>query len=173
MGLRKIVCYPDPILREKSEEIKEIDSTIKELAEDMVDTMYENNGIGLAAPQVGVTKRLITVDISGPDKRENPIVMINPQIVEKQGEVEGEEGCLSFPGFRVNVKRAKCLKVRYLDLEGKEHIVDADELFSVCLQHEIDHLDGKLLIDYAGPLKKKMYENKLKKLKKINKQKVK
>lgn len=166
MGIRKIVCYPDPVLRKKSEEIKEIDDNIKELAQDMLDTMYKNNGIGLAAPQVGVTKRLITVDITGPEKRENPIVMVNPEIVDKRGEAEGEEGCLSFPGFKVNVKRAATLKVKYLDLSGEEHIVDADELFAICLQHEIDHLDGRLLIDYAGSLKKKMYEKKIKKIQK-------
>lgn len=169
MGIRRIVWYPDPVLREKSEEIRDIDSEIKELAQDMLDTMYENNGIGLAAPQVGITKRLITVDITGPDKRENPIIMVNPEIIERRGEAEGEEGCLSFPEFKVNVKRAASLKVRYLDLDGQEHIVDANELFAICLQHEIDHLDGRLLIDYASSLKKKMYENKIKKLRKYRK----
>ncbi len=166
MAIRNIVCYPDPLLRKKCEEITAIDDEIKRLGEDMLDTMYEKKGIGLAAPQVGVIKRLITVDISGPEKRENPFVMVNPEIVEKKGETEGEEGCLSLPGFKGKVKRAAAVKVRYLDLDGEEHLVDADELFAICLQHEIDHLDGKLIIDYAGRLKKKMYENKLKKLQK-------
>ena len=100
MTIRKIVCYPDPILREKSEEIKEIDEEVKEIAEDMLNTMYENQGIGLAAPQIGILKRIITVDISGPEKREAKMVLINPVIEQREGKVESEEGCLSFPGIR-------------------------------------------------------------------------
>ncbi|GAB6887382.1 peptide deformylase [Desulfothermus okinawensis JCM 13304] len=164
MGIRKIVCYPDPGLRVKTEEITTIDKEIKDLAEDMLDTMYENKGIGLAAPQIGVCKKIVTIDLSGSDKRENPMVLINPEIYEKEGDIEGEEGCLSFPGFRCNIKRAEKIKVRFLDLDGKEHDICAQNLLSVCIQHEIDHLHGKLIIDYAGRLKKAMYEKKLKKI---------
>jgi len=166
MSVRKIVCYPDPLLREKTDLIQDIDDEIKKLAEDMLETMYENKGIGLAGPQIGILKKIVTVDISGPEKRENPMVLINPEIYEKQGEVEGEEGCLSFPGFRCNIKRAEKIKVRFLDLEGKEHDISADDLLSICIQHEVDHLNGRLIIDYAGKLKKIMYEKKLKKIQK-------
>jgi len=164
MCVRKIVYYPDPILRKKTTRIQDIDDEIKTLAEDMLETMYENKGIGLAAPQIGILKKIVTVDISGPEKRENPMVLINPEIYEKQGEVEGEEGCLSLPGFRCNVKRAEKIKVRFLDVDGKEHDISADELMSVCIQHEVDHLNGRLIIDYAGKLKRSMYEKKLKKI---------
>ena len=164
MCVRKIVYYPDPILRKKTTRIQDIDDEIKTLAKDMLETMYENKGIGLAAPQIGILKKIVTVDISGPEKRENPMVLINPEIYEKQGEVEGEEGCLSLPGFRCNVKRAEKIKVRFLDVDGKEHDISADELMSVCIQHEVDHLNGRLIIDYAGKLKRSMYEKKLKKI---------
>lgn len=166
MAIRKIVCYPDPILRKETALIEDIDDEIKTLAEDMLETMYENKGIGLAGPQIGILKKIVTVDISGPEKRENPMVLINPEIYEKQGEAEGEEGCLSLPGFRCNVKRAQKIKVRFLDINGKEHDISAHELLSVCIQHEVDHLSGRLIIDYAGKLKKSMYEKKLKKIQK-------
>ncbi len=166
MAIKTIRCYPDPVLREQSMEIKEIDSEIKELSEDMLETMYESKGIGLAGPQIGVTKRIITVDISGPEKREAPMVLINPVIESMEGEEESEEGCLSFPGFRCNIKRAAKIKVSFLDLDGNRREIESDELLAVCLQHEIDHLNGKLIIDYAGKLKKAMYEKRLKKLKK-------
>ncbi len=164
MAVRKIICYPDPLLREPTEKIGHIDDEIKTLAEDMLETMYENRGIGLAAPQVGVLKKIITVDISGPEKKEDPIVLINPEIYEKIGETEEEEGCLSFPGFRCNIKRAEKVRVRFLDLEGKKQDMLADEMLAICIQHEVDHLNGKLIIDYAGKLKKAMYEKRLKKI---------
>ncbi len=119
MGIRKIVCYPDPGLRVKTEEITTIDKEIKDLAEDMLDTMYENKGIGLAAPQIGVCKKIVTIDLSGSDKRENPMVLINPEIYEKEGDIEGEEGCLSFPGFRCNIKRAEKNKGKIFGLRWK------------------------------------------------------
>lgn len=160
---RKIITYPNDLLARKSEPIAEVTPEIRELAEDMVRVMYENNGIGLAAPQVGINQRIITVDTSGPEKREDLRILVNPEIVEKEGETETEEGCLSVVGYRAQVKRANRVRARATDLEGKEVDMDADDILAVCLQHEIDHLDGILFIDHISRLKRVMYEKKLEK----------
>jgi len=159
----KIITYPNEILARKSEPVQAIDEDLKKLAQDMVETMYENKGIGLAAPQVGKNLRLITVDISGPEKREDLMILVNPEIVEKEGEVEGEEGCLSVIGYRARVKRAARVKVKAKNLEGEDIELEAEELLAICLQHEIDHLDGILFIDRISRLKRNLYDKRLQK----------
>ncbi|MFP4108606.1 MAG: peptide deformylase [Desulfonatronovibrio sp.] len=158
---RQLLVYPNEILSRKAVEIEDINDFIRDLARDMTSIMYENRGIGLAAPQVGEGVRLITVDVSGPENRESLMVLVNPEIVEAQGECEGEEGCLSVAGYRSIVKRAEKVQVRGLDLEGKEVVLDADDILATCLQHEIDHLDGILFIDRISRLKRNLYDKKV------------
>ncbi|MFP4168257.1 MAG: peptide deformylase [Desulfonatronovibrionaceae bacterium] len=160
---REIITYPNDILARKSEVVTEITPEIRQLVEDMVRIMYGNNGIGLAAPQVGVNQRIITVDVSGPDRREDLRILVNPEIVDKSGETETEEGCLSVIGYRAQVKRADRVKAKATDLEGREVEIDGQDILAVCLQHEIDHLDGILFIDHISRLKRSMYEKKLEK----------
>ncbi|MCF8040135.1 MAG: peptide deformylase [Desulfohalobiaceae bacterium] len=157
---REIKTYPDPVLKKKGREIEKITENIKDLAQEMVETMYQNQGIGLAAPQVGESLRLITVDVSGPDFREDLHVLINPELIELDGETCTEEGCLSLPGFKCRVTRAEEVTVKGLAPDGTEKVIQATGLLAVCLQHEIDHLNGKVLLDYSGRMKKIMYEKK-------------
>ncbi|WP_243357627.1 peptide deformylase [Fundidesulfovibrio terrae] len=161
--VRKILKYPDPILSQKAQEITEITPEVRELAKDMAETMYEKRGIGLAAPQVGECCRLIAVDVSGPDDRNDLRFLVNPVVVHKEGEVFEEEGCLSVAQFRSKVKRAEKVVVRAKDLDGNEVEVPADGILAICLQHEIDHLDGILFIDKVSRLKRTLYDNKIKK----------
>ncbi len=166
--MRKILTYPDPVLKIPAKEVKEITKQIKELAEEMATVMYENKGIGLAAPQVGKSISLITVDITG-SKQEDLMVLVNPKILQKEGVIEYEEGCLSLPGFKANIKRAKKIEVQALELNGKQKVFWAEDVLAVCIQHEIDHLKGKLLLDHVGRLKRRLYEKKIKKWKKSSK----
>jgi len=168
---RKIVTYPHPVLAKKAAPVTEITDEIRELAAEMASLMYQDKGIGLAAPQVAESIRLITVDLSGPEKREDLRVFINPVISNLDGEVVSEEGCLSVPGYRSNVTRAERLHLSALDLDGNPVEMDADDLMSICLQHEIDHLDGVLFIDKISKLKRTLYERKLKKWLKEKKEK--
>lgn len=161
--VRKVRTYPDPVLARKAAPVTEITDEIRALAADMVETMYADKGIGLAAPQVGESIRLITVDLSGPDKREDPHVFVNPVLSNLEGEVESEEGCLSVVGYRTTVKRAERLRLSATDLDGNPVDMDADDLMAICLQHEVDHLDGVLFIDKISKLKRTLYERKLKK----------
>ena len=158
---RKLITYPDPVLAQKAAPVETIDDSIRDLVRDMAEIMYANRGIGLAAPQVGESVRVIIVDLSGPEKRENLMALVNPEITEKQGECESEEGCLSVLGYKSNVKRAEKVRVRALDLEGRPMDLEADDLFATCLQHEIDHLNGVLFIDHISRLKRKFYDKKL------------
>ena len=166
--MRKILTYPDPVLKIPAKEVKEITKQIKELAEEMATVMYENKGIGLAAPQVGESISVITVDITG-SKQEDLMVLVNPKILQKEGVIEYEEGCLSLPGFKANIKRAKKIEVQALELNGKQKVFWAEDVLAVCIQHEIDHLKGKLLLDHVGRLKRQLYEKKIKKWKKSSK----
>jgi peptide deformylase len=161
--VRKILKYPDPILSQKAAEIEEITPEVKQLAQDMAETMYEKRGIGLAAPQVGECCRLIAVDVSGPDERNDLKFLVNPVVVHKEGEVFEEEGCLSVAQFRSKVKRAEKVVVKAKDLDGNEVEVPADGILAICLQHEIDHLDGVLFIDKVSRLKRALYDGKVKK----------
>jgi len=159
MALLPILHYPDPRLHRKAEPITEITPEIRQLAADMAETMYEAPGIGLAATQVNVLKRLIVVDVS--DTRDQLLTLINPEILAKEGEVVSEEGCLSVPGIYEKVKRAERVTVRALNLEGETVEIAAEGLLAVCLQHEIDHLDGKVFVDYLSPLKQSRVKAKL------------
>lgn len=144
MALRQIRKIGDEILRKKSRKIENIDDRLKILADDMAETMYHANGVGLAAVQVGVLKRLVVIDVG-----EGLIKLVNPQILETEGEVVDIEGCLSLPGTRENVKRPSKVKVKALDMEGKETVIEGSDFFARALCHEIDHLDGILFIDKA------------------------
>lgn len=161
----KILTYPNPLLAKKSEPITEITDEIRELVNEMIPMMYDADGIGLAAPQVGKLLRLVVIDISGPEKREDLLVLINPRLtpIPEKGMVVGEEGCLSVTGYRANVKRYAKVLLEAEDLEGNPIRREADGLLAVCLQHEVDHLDGKLFIDRISRLKRGMFEMKLKK----------
>ena len=169
--LRKVRTYPDSVLAAKAAPVTEITDEIRTLAADMIETMYADKGIGLAAPQVGESIRLITVDLSGPDKREDPHVFVNPVLTNLEGEVESEEGCLSVVGYRTTVTRAERLHLSATDLDGNPVEMDADDLMAICLQHEVDHLNGVLFIDKISKLKRTLYERKLKKWLKEKKEK--
>jgi len=160
---RKILKYPDPVLKRKAEAIAAVTPEVRQLAEDMLETMYASEGIGLAAPQVGESIRLIVVDVTGPEKREEPLVIVNPEIVCSAGEVVSDEGCLSVKELRSEVTRAETCTVRGLDLDGNAVEIEAEGMKSVCLQHEIDHLDGVLFIDRISRLKRTLYDAKVRK----------
>lgn len=148
----EIVLSPDPILRQTCEPCDINDKSLKKLAKKMAQTMYKNNGCGLAAPQVGVTKRLIVIDCDTESEEENPIFLVNPVLVETSGEeVTEEEGCLSCPGISVPVERKPYAVVRYQDLDGNEWLIEGDGLLGRCVQHELNHLDGKTLFEVCTP----------------------
>jgi len=161
MALLPILHYPDPLLREATTEVEQVDDQIRALVDDMLETMYEAPGIGLAAPQVNIHKRLIVIDIS--DDKSEPLVLINPQIMMAEGSERTEEGCLSVPGIYEYVDRAERVRIKALDRDGKALDFEADGLLAVCIQHEIDHLDGKIFVDYLSPLKQKRIRKKLEK----------
>jgi peptide deformylase len=161
MALLQILHYPDPRLRQKARPVKEIDKKIHKLVEDMFETMYDAPGIGLAATQVNVHQRVIVIDIS--ENKNQRVTLINPEILEKRGEEESDEGCLSVPGFFEKVKRAEQIRYRTLDLQGNAYEAEADGLLAVCIQHEIDHLDGKLFVDYLSGLKRNRIRKRLEK----------
>ncbi len=164
MAILTIRKYPDPVLTKKAAEIKKIDGRIAGLLHSMVDTMYAARGIGLAAPQVGVLERAIVVD-TDPDERGKKLVkLINPVIVEKSGEITLEEGCLSVVNLTTEVTRAQHVVVRGWTPDEKEIEIEAEDLDAVCLQHEIDHLEGILLVDHLSRLKRDLYRRRLKKL---------
>lgn len=163
MSLLEILTYPDERLHKVAEKVKLIDSRVKKIAEDMLETMYNANGVGLAATQVDIHERIVVIDVS--EERNNPLVLINMKILKKEGEVFFEEGCLSVPGIRENMKRAKKVTVEYLDLEDKKQILEAEGLLAICIQHELDHLDGKVFVDYLSRLKQTRIASKLSKIK--------
>jgi peptide deformylase len=151
MALLPILHYPDPRLHTRAKPVAVVDAAIRKLAADMAETMYAAPGIGLAATQVNVHQRLLVLDIS--EDKSQLQVFINPEILSKEGSCEGEEGCLSVPGIYETVKRSERVKVRALNLDGQPFEVETDGLLAVCLQHEIDHLDGKVFIEYLSRLK--------------------
>jgi peptide deformylase len=155
MATRPILVLPDARLRAVADPVDKIDDEIKKLARDMLDTMYAAPGIGLAAPQVGELKRLVVMDLAKEGEKPDPIVMVNPEILKFSEETQvTEEGCLSIPELYYEVERPAAVTVRYTDLEGNTVTRDATEKFAVCVQHEIDHLDGVLYIDYLSRLKR-------------------
>lgn len=167
MTLRSILLHPDPRLKKLCEPVARITPEIETLAADMLATMYDAPGVGLAAPQVGVLSRLYVMDCNkDPDAPHDPVVMVNPQITWSSEALNTyEEGCLSMPDQYADVTRPAQVRVRWLGLDGKTHERDFDGLWATCAQHEIDHLDGKLFIDYLGPIKRQMITRKMVKLK--------
>lgn len=153
MAILKILKYGDPILRQKSKEVSKISKKIKILVEDMLDTMYANNGVGLAAPQVGQNLRIFVIDVSTDDEPLNPLVFINPKIIKKSGAMNSNEGCLSFPQAYVDVRRYSNIMVKAVDIKGRPFVIEAkkpaNELLVKAIQHEFDHLDGILFIDHS------------------------
>ena len=167
MTIRKILTEPDPFLRQKSNKVDQVNDEIRTLMDDMLETMYNAPGIGLAAIQVGVPKRVIVMDLSREDEKKNPLYFVNPEIItNSNNEAAYEEGCLSVPGQFAEISRPDKCKVKYLDYNGNEKIVDTQGLLATCIQHEMDHLEGILFIDYLSKLKKSMIVKKLSKQKK-------
>ncbi len=165
--LRKILTEPDPILRKKCEALENVNADTKKLMDDMLETMYAAPGIGLAAIQVGILKRLIVIDISKAEEKKNPIFLINPEILFRSKKTSiYEEGCLSLPGQFAEIERPSECTLKYIDYEGKEKELKAKGLLATCIQHEVDHLNGILFIDYLSKLKKDMIIKKLTKQKK-------
>lgn len=157
MTIKPLIILPDPLLRQVSQPIERVDADIRKLTEDMLETMYEAPGIGLAAVQVGVARRLLVIDISKEGDEREPLVFINPEIVRSSDERSVyEEGCLSIPDYYAEVERPAAITVKSLDREGRETLTEADGLLATCLQHEIDHLNGVLFIDHISRLKREM-----------------
>jgi peptide deformylase len=161
MAQLEILHFPDPRLRTRAQPVAVVDDEIRQLVRDMLETMYAAPGIGLAATQVNVHRRLLVLDLS--EEKDQPLCLINPELIEKSGEEEMEEGCLSVPGYYEKVRRAERIRVRALDREGEEFELEVDGLLAVCIQHEIDHLDGKLFVDYLSELKRQRIRKKLEK----------
>ena len=167
MTIRKILTEPDSFLRQKSKKVELVNDEIRFLINDMLETMYDAPGIGLAAIQIGVPKRVIVIDLSKNDEEKNPLHFINPEIITKSdNDAVYEEGCLSVPGQYAEINRPDKCKIKYLDFEGNEKILEAEGLLATCIQHEMDHLEGILFIDYLSKLKKTMIIKKLSKQKK-------
>jgi len=166
MAVLEILKYPHPTLKKRSKEVKQIGEGIKTLIHDMAETMYEANGIGLAACQVGVPQRVIVLDISPIDPQQSFSAMINPEIISEEGEIDHEEGCLSVPDCFEKVKRIEKIRVKGISPDGKEMEVSGEGILAFALQHEIDHLNGVLILDRLSQLKREIYRNKLKKEKK-------
>ncbi len=163
---REILKYPDPALKKVSKPVAEITDEIRELIDDMFETMYENGGVGLAAPQVGVLSRVIVMDISPVVEGGEPMAMVNPEIVDAEGEQESEEGCLCIPDFTALVKRSQKVVVRGIDRENREIEVEGEGFLAKALQHEVDHLNGILFVDRLSPVKRDVFRRKyLKKIK--------
>ncbi len=166
MAVLEILKYPHPLLKRRSKEVERIDGEVKRLIEDMRETMYQANGIGLAACQVGVSQRVIVVDVSPMDPDQEFFAMVNPEIVSEEGEIEYEEGCLSVPECVEKVKRKEKIWVRGLSPDGKEMEIKGEGILAIALQHEIDHLNGILILDRISRLKREVYRDRLKKAKK-------
>ncbi|WP_332770073.1 peptide deformylase [Phenylobacterium sp.] len=164
MALREILVVPDPVLKQVSQPVDKVDDALRALMDDMLETMYDAPGIGLAAIQVGVAKRVIVMDLAGPDEEKAPRYFVNPEILWASEETQPyEEGCLSVPDIFDEVERPIQVKLKYLNYQGEEVIEDAEGLFAVCIQHEMDHLEGVLFIDYLSRLKRDRAVAKVKK----------
>ena len=162
LSILTILEFPDERLRKKAAKVDVVDDATRRLVDDMLETMYAAKGIGLAATQVNVHQRIVVMDIS--EEKNKPVCFINPEIIAKTGVEESEEGCLSVPGFFEKVQRAERITLKALDKEGKPFQLEADELLAVCIQHELDHLEGKLFVDYLSPLKRQRIKKKLEKI---------
>ncbi|OOE57199.1 peptide deformylase [Salinivibrio sp. ML323] len=166
MALLNVLTFPDERLRTVAKPVDAVTPEIQKMADDMVETMYAQDGIGLAATQVDFHQRMVVIDVS--DTRDQPMVLINPEIIEKRGEEGIEEGCLSVPSARALVPRAAEVTVKALDRDGNPIQFDADDLLAICVQHELDHLEGKLFVDYLSPLKRQRIKQKMEKIKRAN-----
>ena len=168
MAIRKILTEPDPFLRQRSTKVEEVNDETRALMDDMLETMYKAPGIGLAAIQIGVPKRVIVIDLSKTKEKKNPLYFINPEIIKKsETDASYEEGCLSVPNQFAEISRPDKCKVKFLDYYGDEKILETEGLLATCIQHEMDHLEGILFIDYLSKLKKSMIIKKLSKQKKL------
>ena len=157
MTIKPLIILPDPRLRQVSKPFERVDDALLKLADDMLETMYDAPGIGLAGIQIGVARRILVVDVSREEDEKNPIVVINPEIIRSSDERSVyEEGCLSIPEYYAEVERPASVTVKHIGRDGKEHVIEADGLLATCLQHEIDHLDGVLFIDHISRLKREM-----------------
>lgn len=164
MSLRTILTFPNPILRKKAEKISNFDDSLQTLATDMIETMYDAPGVGLAAPQIGESIQLIVVNAAQDEDGQESLVMINPEITEKEGTQVDDEGCLSVLDLTASVKRSKKITVCYQDITGEKQEISVEDRFAVVLQHEIDHLHGILFIDHLSTLKRALYKKKIKKM---------
>jgi len=165
MTIKPIIYLPDPILRQQSLAVERFDAELESFVEDMIETMYDAPGIGLAAIQVGVPRRMLVIDVAGKDDEPNPQVFINPELVASGDGISiYEEGCLSIPDFYAEVERPESVTIKHLDRHGKQRVTEADGLLATCLQHEIDHLNGVLFIDHISKLKRDMVVRKFTKL---------
>lgn len=162
MAILEVLHYPDPRLRNRARPVEHVDERVRQLVDDMLETMYAAPGIGLAAVQVNVPLRVITIDCS--ESRNEPVCLINPTIEAEEGELEAEEGCLSVPGVYESVTRSRWIRVRALDRDGEPIELEAEDLLAVCVQHEMDHLEGKLFVDYLSRLKQARIRRRTKKL---------
>lgn len=164
MALLEILEFPDPRLRTRARRVDNVNGSLVALIDDMLETMYDAPGVGLAASQVNVHQRLIVLDVS--DEKDRPYVLINPEIVAREGEIETAEGCLSIPGFYEPVMRSGQIQVNAINRDGEPFSMEASDLLAVCIQHEMDHLDGKLFVDYLSNTKRQLIRKKLLKLQK-------
>jgi peptide deformylase len=165
MAVLEILTYPNPTLTQRAEEVEKVDGKVRKLISDMVDTMYASGGVGLAAPQIGVSKRVIVVDVRPYDPSASLISIVNPEVVSERGDVLHEEGCLSVPECVEGIKRRQCIKVRGLDKRGREIEVEGEGMLAIALQHEIDHLNGNVILDRMSRIKRDLHKKRLKKAK--------
>ncbi|MFP2912672.1 peptide deformylase [Pyxidicoccus sp. 3LFB2] len=163
--VREILIWPDPILKQKARPVAKVTDAVRVLVKDMFETMYAANGVGLAAPQVGVLQRVIVLDTTHSQPESKPIAMINPEIISMEGETSYMEGCLSIPGESEDVDRAAVVTVKFLDEEGQEQTLRCDGLLSIAVQHETDHLNGTVFVDHVSTLKRELIRNRMKRLK--------
>jgi len=170
MAVLEILKYPHPLLKKRSQEIEKIDENVRQLIQDMTETMYDANGVGLAACQVGVGKRIIVLDVSPMDPEQDLFALINPEIVAEEEEIDHEEGCLSVPDCQEIIKRKQKVRVRGMSSEGKEVELEAQGILAIALQHEVDHLNGVLILDRMSGLKREIYRNKHRKKKQKEKE---
>ncbi|WP_338869715.1 peptide deformylase [Myxococcus stipitatus] len=163
--VRDILIWPDPILKQKATPVTKVDDSIRALVKDMFETMYAADGVGLAAPQIGVLKRVIVLDTTPRQPDAKPLAMINPELIALEGETTYTEGCLSLPGESEDVDRAAIVTVKYLDVDGNEQTLRCDELLAIAVQHETDHLNGTVFVDHVSTLKREFIRKRMKRLK--------
>ncbi len=161
MPILEVLHFPDPRLRTRAAPVEQVNDETRRIVADMFETMYKAPGIGLAATQVNIHQRIIVIDLS--ERQDQPFCLINPEILVKEGEISMDEGCLSVPGIFESVKRAANIRVQFLDPQGKPHLMEVEGLLAICVQHEIDHLEGKLFVDYLSSLKRERIRKKLEK----------